>query len=158
KVLIKILSVVIILALPSISLFYFGYAYGGITLRYVLPHLSAFGLNLSAWGIPGFSDQSKFIRHSRHNKKIIVFVHGATGTPTETWTNPNSGAPVSWPSIVEEDERLIDYDIFVLAYASPLLDTGPNIFQLADALNQDLTDHRIYPSLGRQSQYDEVIF
>ncbi len=129
--------------------FYSGHTHGKATFnaiaRFVVPESM-------------LEDMSRFVRQSKTNKKVLVFVHGVTGTPRSTWTNTNNGHSVYWPDLVKADERFKEYDIFVMSYYSPQLKTGPSIYQLADALYKDLEDNNIYPDQNGQSQYEEVIF
>jgi glycine betaine/choline ABC-type transport system substrate-binding protein len=125
--------------------------YGGAVLRFALKHTPI--------AVQPLLGPSHYVRQTKDHHKVIVFVHGVTGTATETWTRTSTGTPSAyWPSIVEKDDRLRDYDIFVVSYYSPQLDNGPNIFQLADALTKDLEEHSIYPNQNGHGQYTEIVF
>src|SRR5262245_6823228 len=75
-------------------------------------------------GPPG-AEYSRFVRRDPNNSKVLVFIHGVTGTPTETWTNLEKN--VYWPNLVKEDKHFDGYDVFALSYLTPLLEAGPSI-------------------------------
>src|SRR5262245_48450087 len=109
---------------------------------------------------PG-AESSKFWKKTSTNRKIMVFVHGVTGTAQGTWLYTGPEGNIYWPDIVKDDERLKDYDIFVASYYTPQADIGPTINDIAQALRNDLEDHRILPSSKDprfRLNYDEVIF
>ena len=109
---------------------------------------------------PPGTEESRLIKQSRptDNKKIIVFVHGVTGTPRDTWTAERDGKKYYWPDLVLEDPRFQDYDLLVMSYYTPSLDIGPSISQIAEALQKDLELHKVMPDKTGKSNYDEVIF
>lgn len=109
---------------------------------------------------PG-AEPSKFWKKTTTNRKIMVFVHGVTGTASETWLYSDSEGKIYWPDIVKNDERLKDYDIFVASYYTPDVDIGPAINNIAQALHRDLENNNIFPDPKEQRSrpnYDEVIF
>jgi glycine betaine/choline ABC-type transport system substrate-binding protein len=139
-----------LLAMVSVLTFYLGYAYGRQVVRIVV-----------ATVVPekyGGGELSRFVRQEKNNSKVVVFVHGVTGTPTSTWTFKGNGVSAYWPKIVEQDSDLNGYDIFVMSYYSPQLQEGPGIFQLADSLYKELVEHGIYPDKSGTGVYKEVIF
>jgi glycine betaine/choline ABC-type transport system substrate-binding protein len=109
---------------------------------------------------PG-AEPSKFWKKTSTNHKIMVFVHGVTGTANETWLYTGPEGKIYWPDIVKDDEQLKDYDIFVASYYTPQADIGPTINDIAQALHNDLEEKKILPDSnnpGAHPNYDEVIF
>jgi len=109
---------------------------------------------------PG-AEPSKFSKKTSTNRKIMVFVHGVTGTASETWRYSGPAGRAYWPDIVKDDERLKDYDIFVASYYTPQVDIGPTINDIAQALRKDLEANKILPDSAdprSRANYDEVIF
>ena len=91
----------------------------------------------------------------------MVFVHGVTGTASETWLYTGPEGKIYWPDIVKDDDRLKGYDIFVASYYTPQADIGPTINDIAQALRKNLEDNKIFPDSKdpRSSpNYDEIIF
>ena len=108
---------------------------------------------------PG-AEPSKFWKKT-DNRKIIIFVHGVTGTPSETWLYTGPEGRIYWPDIVKADERFKDYDIFVASYYTPQADIGPTINEIAHALRNDLEEKKILPDPKEpraRPNYDELVF
>lgn len=104
---------------------------------------------------------STFFSRSDTNRKVLVFVHGVTGTASDTWKYSGPNGEVYWPEIVRNDSRLKDYDIYIASYFTPQLDAGPTIASLARAIRTDLEKAGILPDpkdTGGKNRYDEVIF
>lgn len=105
---------------------------------------------------------SKFINNEQENEKIIVFVHGVTGGVKSTWINEETN--IYWPDVikkevVESNEPFKGFDVFAVSYYSPFVKSGPNIFQLANKLNEELIENGIYPENEQEKvKYKEVIF
>jgi hypothetical protein len=76
------------------------------------------------------AEPSRSAYSSANNSKILVFIHGVTGTPRETWTYQDNNTKTFWPDLVRTDERLKDYDIFLLSYYTPMVESGPSIEDL----------------------------
>lgn len=106
---------------------------------------------------PEGTEVSKFTKETS-NKKVIVFVHGVTGTPSGTWVSTNNGGKTYWPDLIKGDKRLEDYDIFVASYFTPQLVAGPTIAAIAQVVHQDLVKNQILPDGRGKSRYNEVIF
>jgi osmoprotectant transport system substrate-binding protein len=156
----RVLIFVVLLCLGMGSGFYYGHVQGSRIVKGVL-QVSAARSALQYFGVvrPDLDmtqlEPSRFVRQTKANKKVLVFVHGVTGTASETWARD---ARAYWPDIAKEDGRLSEYDIFVVSYYSPQQTNAPNIFQLSDLLNKDLEAHKIYPTETLPSQYEEVVF
>jgi glycine betaine/choline ABC-type transport system substrate-binding protein len=134
----------------ALATFYLGYADGRRIIKFVV-----------ATVVPekyGGGEVSSWVRQKKENTKVLVFVHGVTGTPSSTWTFQSGSASVYWPKLVEQEEGLKDYDIFVMSYYSPQLKEGPGMFQLADGLYNELLERKIYPDKTGSGQYTEIIF
>jgi len=136
-------------AITAVLAFYVGYSHGRQIIRFAAAYLAPKEYDI---------ELSRFVRQDKSSSKVIVFVHGVTGTPTKTWTFESNGASVYWPKLVEQDQRLSGYDIFVMSYYTPQLKEGPGIFQLADGLHKELVEHKIFPDKSGSAQYREVIF
>lgn len=76
----------------------------------------------------------ELITHRNHaGKTAIIFVHGFCGHAETTWS--------SFPDFLANDNRINDWDIFSLGYASSMLpdltgiwQANPPILSLADGL------------------------
>ena len=112
------------------------------------------------WFVPNHESlqvESWFERKTK-NKKVLVFVHGVTGTALETWKYEKNGKEAYWPKLLMDDENYDDYDIYVVSYDTSLQKKAPSIFQLAQILNNDLKKKNIYQDKEVASQYNDVIF
>jgi glycine betaine/choline ABC-type transport system substrate-binding protein len=110
---------------------------------------------------PAGAEYSKFIRQTPSNKKVIVFVHGVTGTLSNTWLNSAESGKTYWPTLIKEEKDLRDYDVFVASYFTPLVVTGPTINEIAHVIHQDLVRHHILPDDSGKvdpNLYTEVVF
>jgi glycine betaine/choline ABC-type transport system substrate-binding protein len=117
---------------------------------------------------PAGTEPSRFWYRGSNNKKILVFIHGVTGTPNGTWTYQDNNTKTFWPDLMKTD--LKDYDIFLLSYYTPFAESGPSIGQIAENMYKDLEQNFILPdrsqSLDKKNRdanysklkYKEVIF
>jgi Alpha/beta hydrolase family len=60
--------------------------------------------------------RAQYLRNEKKDR-VIVFVHGIFGSPTETWMCPNGG--FYWPKALLNDPAFADSDVYVAAYDSP---------------------------------------
>ena len=86
-------------------------------------------------------------------KKAIVFIHGLTGSASDTWKNQNSKR--TFFEILKEN-YLIDkaYDIYPINYPSSLFNDNLSIEELGDWFAYELKNENIVGSNG----YNEIIF
>ena len=71
------------------------------------------------------SNVSSGLRHNgRANRRAILFVHGFTGRPEDTWRA--DGASNSFPELVWRDPDLNDYDVFT--FFEQLFGDCPGLF------------------------------
>jgi len=93
------------------------------------------------------AEPSRFAYRTSNNNKVIVFIHGVTGAPDETWTyqDKNTNQKTFWPDLIKTDDRLKDYDIFMLSYYTPIVESGPSVAQIADNMYRDLEQSLILP-------------
>ncbi len=79
---------------------------------------------------------SRYIRSSPSNSGVIIFVHGATGDATSTWTNGATGA--YWPDLLAQDQTFAGTDIYVYEYPTPALSKAMSINELAENMRARL--------------------
>lgn len=106
-------------------------------------------------GCAGISDKPlsggaiSFLSAPQSSKKLIVFVHGIFGDPTSSWTNQEG---VSWPDLIKNDERFLDFTVATYRYDTPFLHRTSNIEEIAERLLLQLEDRSIF------EKFNEVYF
>lgn len=91
----------------------------------------------------------QFQRRQRANR-LIIFVHGFTGTARETWTHDRTQA--YWPELIAADEAFGEVDIAVYSYSSSVFEQNFSIDEVADNLRLRMMAANI------PSSYKEVVF
>lgn len=90
-----------------------------------------------------------FLPAPESSKKLIVFVHGILGDPESSWTNQEG---VSWPDLIKNDERFLDFTVATYRYDTPFLHRSSNIEEIAERLLLQLEDRSIF------EKFNEVYF
>lgn len=83
------------------------------------------------------------------SQKLIVFVHGVFGDPSEAWTN-RSG--VSWPDLIKDDKTLQDFTVATYRYDTPYLQRSSSINEIAGRMLRQLEDQDVF------GKYNEIYF
>jgi tetratricopeptide (TPR) repeat protein len=96
---------------------------------------------------PPPGDVSHYVRQSRKNGAIIVFVHGLMGDAEKSWTNDRTGA--SWPGLLGRDPELGAADVYLASYGSPAIGASSNVEQIAQRLLQQATDAEVFGAYQR---------
>jgi len=94
--------------------------------------------------------ESHFVDEHGRNKKLIIFVHGVMGDMDNTWVNTETHA--SWPRMINGDDGLSQFDVYVYGYASPAMGDASSIEKISVRFLQQLKD------LGFFQNYDELDF
>lgn len=106
-------------------------------------------------GCTGVSDKPlsggaiSFLPAPESSKKLIVFVHGVFGDPASSWTNQEG---ISWPDLLKNDERFLDFTVATYRYDTPFLQRSSNIEEIAERLLLQLEDRSIF------EKFNEVYF
>jgi len=87
-----------------------------------------------------------------NSSKAIIFVHGIFGGAISTWFNSKSGN--CWPIILDRDSSIRDlgFDVYSVAFDSPLFERTSSIQEIAQPLLQDLRTHNFF------SKYQQIYF
>lgn len=83
------------------------------------------------------------------SQKLIVFVHGVFGDPSEAWTN-RSG--VSWPDLIKDDKSLQEFTVATYRYDTPYLQRSSSINEIAGRMVRQLEDQGVF------GKYNEIYF
>jgi pimeloyl-ACP methyl ester carboxylesterase len=102
---------------------------------------------------PNLSAQSHYERPTSrdgpYKQRVIVFVHGMFGGADDTWTNSQTHA--YWPTLLLNDPRFNDSDVYVASYASPHFGNTMNITEIAKSLESRLVNDEVF-------KHREVVF
>jgi pimeloyl-ACP methyl ester carboxylesterase len=85
---------------------------------------------------PLISANSSYVRNSKHNTSVIVFVHGILGNSIDTWTNTKSKA--YWPDLLKSDSRFDNYNIYVYNYPSTFKKGNFSIDEISEDMRNQL--------------------
>jgi len=97
-----------------------------------------------AASLPDSHPASYYERHESKDR-VIVFVHGFFGSPSDTWTCPKGAF---WPNLLLRDADFNDSDIYVAAYNTRDYKT---IDQIVSSLNNRLEHDKVF-------EHREVVF
>src|SRR5216684_697129 len=67
-------------------------------------------------GKPRASHAQSFYQRRGNRDRVIVFIHGIFGSPSETWS---CSRDISWPHLLEGDPKFDSFDIYVVGYDAP---------------------------------------
>ena len=93
--------------------------------------------------------ESRYIRESRNNTKVIVFVHGVIGNSTTTWTHSQTKA--YWPAMIAGDSDFGNANVYVFSYPSPPVGKSLSVNELAEAMRRRLQADKV-------TNHPEMIF
>jgi hypothetical protein len=82
------------------------------------------------------------VRQTAGADAVVIFVHGVFGDAATTWQNSATGA--TWPDLLAKDADLKFSDIYVVNYASPIVQGSSNIEELAERVVQQLRDQKMF--------------
>ena len=77
-------------------------------------------------------DNHAFLREDDDNSKLLILVHGFTGTYRTTWGQ--------FPELIIGDSSLSDYDLLLWGYPTSLFRSSPEISRIGERLKTEL-DH-----------------
>jgi pimeloyl-ACP methyl ester carboxylesterase len=97
---------------------------------------------------PGAS-RSRFVAE-RGSARLVVFVHGVGGDADRSWRNAITNT--YWPELLASDPAMKGFDVYVAAYASPLLGRASTIEEVAQRLLQQLRDRGFF------TRYQQIHF
>jgi pimeloyl-ACP methyl ester carboxylesterase len=89
---------------------------------------------------PRFENQSHYVRNESHDR-VLVFVHGLTGSAIETWQCPGRRA---WTDELGSDAASDGWDIFVADYQTRLLGNHVTIEDLSGELQNSLAANGVW--------------
>jgi hypothetical protein len=89
---------------------------------------------------------SKFIEKSYGTRKIIIFIHGFMGNTQTTWTYNSPTVNSYWPTLIEKDDDLKDFDTFVVGYKTENL----SIDEITSDVLESLENAKIFEN------YDDI--
>jgi len=109
------------------------------------------GVNLAgcAIGTRPEASRSRFIAE-RGSPGLVIFVHGVGGDADRSWRNSSTNA--YWPELLGSDPSMKDFDVYVVAYASPLLGHASTIEEVSQRLLQQLRDRGFF------ARYQQIHF
>ena len=87
--------------------------------------------------------------HAPGKPRVIIFVHGFTGTADDSWRAPNGK---NFPTLLATDDRVKQANVFVASYDTRWRNENSTIAQLAEKVYKQLSD------LGVLGEHKEVIF
>jgi len=102
--------------------------------------------------IPEAGKPSCFYREDPTGKtpKLIVLIHGVLGGGATSWGDPTQ--ETFWPAMIAADGRFVDFDIYIVNYLTPLLQTAPDIYETAS------NELSVIENRGLFSRYGEIHF
>lgn len=94
-----------------------------------------------------------FVGDHGKRPKLVVFVHGLTGSGSGTWRTDDRQASWPWKMKAVREQRLFgDADVYVYDYASNIFGNGPTLASLTADMSKALRDE------AQSGRYETVIF
>lgn len=89
---------------------------------------------------PAYENRSYYVDGHKRDR-VLVFVHGLTGTATETWRCP-SGRP--WPDVLRLDTAFDDWDIYVVDYRTRMIGNHVHVADLTEEVQARLVADKVW--------------
>jgi len=90
-----------------------------------------------------------FYARSGNPDRVIVFVHGIFGNPSDTW---NCSPNISWPKLIQDDDAFQRSDIYVAGYDTPYFGNRMTIDEVVSNLKSRLDSDEVF------AKHREVVF